>query len=194
MGLSPSKTVFLSTGNFVALKQFDKLIEVFHQLSGREEFVLLIAGHGDQASTGRLQALCKSPAKQTTMVLHPYVTGEQLRNLYWASDLYISTSTGEGASVSVMKAMACGVPVLSTPVGETSERMRRYEVGKFVPIHEYDEWKRAIEEILDKGLPPALDRTIAREAYDWPQVARRFLAVYEALCKEYFGPRVGAHV
>ena len=193
MGILPSKTMFLSTGNYIALKQFDRLIEVFGRMSTREDFILLIVGHGDQANTNQLQALCKPLAEQGKIILHSYVTGEQLRNLYWASDLYISTSTGEGASVSIMKAMACGLPVLSTPVGETSERMRRHGAGKFVPIYRYDEWKVAIEEVLDKGLPPALERKIAREAYDWPQVTRRFLAVYEDLCKEYFGPRVGSH-
>ena len=194
MGLSPSKTVFLSTGNFVALKQFDKLIRVVHQLSAREDFVLLIAGQGDQANTSQLQALCAPLVERGKAILHPYVTGERLRELYWASDLYVSTSTGEGASVSVMKAMACGLPVLSTPVGETSERMRRYGAGKFVSVDRYDEWPVAIEEILDKGMPPALDRAIAQEAYGWPQVARRFISVYEDLYKEYFVSQGGSHV
>ena len=58
---------------------------------------------------------------------------------------------------------------------------------RFIPVHQYDEWQVVIDEILDKGLPPALERKIARDAYDWPQVARRFLAVYEDLCADYFG-------
>lgn len=101
--------------------------------------------------------------------------------------MYVSVSTGEGASVSVMKAMACGLPVLSTLVGKTSERMHRYGAGKLVPIYKYDEWKIAIEEILENGLPRVLGRTIARDVYDWPHVARRFVNLYDSLSEQCFG-------
>lgn len=194
LGIRSSSRVFLATGNFVGLKQFDRLLEVFVRLPKSHDFVLLIAGHGDRANTDRLETLSRSMAAEGKAILHPYVEGEALRDLYWASDVYLSVSTGEGASVSVMKAVACGLPVVATPVGETSERMRRYGAGKLVPVDRYDEWNVAIEEILDKGMPPALDRAVAQEAYDWPQAARRFISVYEDLCKEYFGLQVGSHV
>lgn len=193
LGLPPSRTAFIATGNFVPLKQFDKLIEVFGRLSARRDFVLVIAGHGDEGNTKRLQAASRPLVREGKAILHPYVTGERLRNLYWASDVYVSVSTDEGASVSVMKAMACGLPVLATPVGGTSERMRRHGVGRFIPVDGYEEWKVAIEEILDKGLPPALDRAVAKEAYDWPQVARRFIGVYEDMLRDRFNSRVVIH-
>jgi glycosyltransferase involved in cell wall biosynthesis len=115
--------------------------------------------------------------------LHPFVTGEGLRDIYWASDLYVSVATDEGGPVSVMKAIACGLPVLSTPVGETAGRMKKYGVGKFVPVTKYDEWAKAILKILDKKIPRALDIKIARDAYDWPNVAKRFIRVYDDLIK-----------
>lgn len=93
----------------------------------------------------------------------------------------------------IMKTVACVLPMVAMPVGETSERMRRYGVGKFIPVDRYDQWKLATEEILDQGLPQALDREMARDAYDWPQVARRFIEVYDHLCRQYIGPRVGLH-
>jgi glycosyltransferase involved in cell wall biosynthesis len=194
LGIPQARTVFLATGNFVPLKQFDKLLDVFGRLGKRQDYVLLIAGHGDQANTDRLEALSRSLVGGGKAVLHPYVTGEQLRNLYWAADVYASVSTSEGASVSVMKAMACGLPVLATPVGETSERMKRHGVGRFVPVFNYDEWRVAIEEILEKGRPKPLDREVACEAYHWPRIAKRFIAVYEDLLRGYSKSRAGSHV
>ena len=118
---------------------------------------------------------------QGKAILHPYVTGEELRNLYWASDLYVSFSTSEGSSDSIKKAMGCGLPVLSTPVGETSELMQKYKTGGFVPVHNYKEWKKTIEKILDSGLPPPIDINIARGAYHWPNAVKCFIKIYDEL-------------
>ena len=123
---------------------------------------------------------------QRKAILHPYVTGENLRNIYWASDMYISVSTNEGGPVSVMKAMACGLPVLSTPVGETAEMMEKSGVGRFVPVKKYDEWARAIIEICEQRLPAPIDIKIAREAYHWPNVVRRYIQVYDDLAISRF--------
>jgi len=75
LGIPPSATVFFASGNFVPLKQFDRLIEVFNRLSDRDDFVLIIAGHGEQAATKQLEALSKPLVEQDKAVLHPYVTG-----------------------------------------------------------------------------------------------------------------------
>jgi glycosyltransferase involved in cell wall biosynthesis len=177
------KIVFFASGNFVPRKQLDKLFEVCRSIQERNDFFLITAGHGDEANTSLLASLAHPLVKQKKALLHPYVTGEQLRNLYWLSDLYVSVATNEGGPVSVMKAMACGLPVLSTPVGETADRMKKYGVGKFVPIKKYDEWVLAVIDTSAKGLPKPMDIRIARDAYHWPNVARRFITVFDDLLK-----------
>ncbi len=183
------KRVFFASGNFVPLKQLDKLIGVFREMQDRDDFFLIIAGHGDETYTNMLASLIDPLAKRKKAVLHPFVTGKELRNLYWASDLYVSVSTNEGGPASVMKAMACGLPVLSTPVGETADRMKEHSAGRFVPVEGYEEWSKAALEILDKRMPSTLDIGIAREAYDWSNVARRFVRVYDDLVSAYYGAK-----
>lgn len=187
LNISQDKKVFFASGNFVPRKQFDKLIEIFRVIQDRNDFFLIIAGHGDEIYTKMLASLIEPLVKQKKAVLHPFVTGKELRNIYWASDLYISVATDEGGPASVMKAMACGLPVLSTPVGETADTMKKYSAGRFVPVKDFQEWSKAVLEIIDTGLPPALHRTIAREVYDWPNVARRFVNLYDSLSEQYFG-------
>lgn len=183
------KVVFFASGNFVPRKQFDKLIGIFREIQDRDDFFLIIAGHGDEAYTKILASLIEPLAKQRKAVLHPFVTGEALRNLYWASDLYVSVATDEGGPASVMKAMACGLPVLSTPVGETADRMKEHSAGRFVPVKGYEKWSEAVLEILNKRMPRTLDIRIAREAYDWPNVARCFVRVYDDLVSLYYGAK-----
>ena len=189
LNIPQGKRVFFASGNFVPRKQFDKLIGVFREMQDRDDFFLIIAGHGDEAYTKMLASLVEPLAKQRKAVLHPFVTGKELRNIYWASDLYVSVATDEGGPASVMKAMACGLPVLSTPVGETADQMKEHSAGRFVPVEGYEEWSKAVLEILDKGMPRTLDIRIAREAYDWPNVARRFVRVYDDLVSAYYGAK-----
>lgn len=175
-------TVFFATGNFVPRKQLDKLIKCFSSIN-RNDFFLLIAGHGDSANTTLLRSLIEPLIKQNRALLHPYIEGVGLRDLYWASDIYTSTSTDEGSSVAIIKAMACGLPILSTPVGETTELLSRCSAGRFIAIDKYSEWLNAITDVLDNGSPNTLDRKIARNAYDWSKVAQRFIKIYDSLVK-----------
>jgi len=179
LNISPDKTVFLATGNFIPRKQLDKLIELFLEMKERDDFFLIIAGHGDKENTNSLTTLIKTLVEHGKAVLHPYVTDEKLRELYWASDIYTLVSTSEGASVGVMKAIACGLPILSTPAGETAEMIEKQSVGRLIPIDSNENWSRAVIEILEKGPPRLLDRQVAREAYHWPEVAGRFLRIYD---------------
>jgi glycosyltransferase involved in cell wall biosynthesis len=181
LNIDRGKKVFLTTGNFVTEKQFDKLIQTFSTLIAREDFFLIIAGHGGSANTDRLTTLINELSKENKALLHPYVTGEELRHLYWASDLYVSSSSTEGSSVAIMKAMACRLPILSTLVGETTELMQKHSAGRFLPVTNYFEWSKVIIDILEKGMPPVLDIKIAKEAYDWSNVANRFINLYDEL-------------
>jgi glycosyltransferase involved in cell wall biosynthesis len=183
LNIPHEKTVFFASGNFVPRKQLDKLLEVLSLMQDRDNFFLIIAGQGDETYTNKLTSLAEPLVRQRKAILHHFVTGIELRDIYWASDVYVSVATDEGGPVSVMKAMACGLPVLSTPVGETAGRMKKYGVGKFVPVTKYDEWAKAIIEILNKKMPSILDIKIARDAYDWPNVAKRFVSVYDDLIK-----------
>lgn len=179
-------TVFFASGNFVPLKQMDKLLKVFQEIQDRNDFFIIIAGHGDETNTNMLSTLVAPLLKRRKALLHPYITGEGLRDLYWASDVYVSVSTNEGGPASVMKAIACGLPILSTPVGETADRMKKYGCGRFIPVNNYSEWTTAILEILDNKTPNILDIEIARDAYDWPNVARRFIHVFDDLITAYY--------
>ncbi|MEK6767331.1 MAG: glycosyltransferase [Planctomycetota bacterium] len=180
------KNVFFASGNYVSRKQLDKLLEAFRSIINRNDFFLVIAGHGDKANTDLITSLAAPLVKQRKCILHPYVTGEELRNLYWASDVYISTANDEGGPVSVVKAMACGLPVVTTPVGGTSELMKENNVGAFLPVKGYKEWAAIIEGLLDNGFPVPMDIQLVRNTYQWENIARRFVSIYDDLCKMYF--------
>ena len=82
--------------------------------------------------------------------------------------------------------MACGLPVVTTPVGGTSELMKENNVGAFLPVKGYKEWAAIIEGLLDNGFPVPMDIQLVRNTYQWENIARRFVSIYDDLCKMYF--------
>ena len=187
LSVPENKTVFLVASFFVSIKQLDKLIKSFNKLSNREDFFLIIAGCGDKSATNYLRSLIKELVLKKKAIFSDFVEGIHLRDLYWASDLYLSVSKSEGCSVSVIKAMACGLPVITSPVGGTGDMMKEHGVGKFIPIKNYNKWIRVISRILDKEMPEPLDLRLACDAYDWPNVVKRFIKIFGDLCKKYYG-------
>lgn len=189
LGINGPRKVFFASGNFVPRKQLDRLAEAFLPLAGRDDFFLLIAGHGGRAETDRLAALTEPLARAGKALLHPYAEGGELRRLYWACDLYASVATDEGGPASVMKALACGLPVLSTPVGETADSLRACGAGRIVPVRDYRAWTAALEEILAGKLTAPMPPETARRNYDWDNVAARYIKVFGELEAAYFGGR-----
>ena len=178
LGIGKARTVFFASGNYIPRKQLDRLSEVFRTLERRDDWFLLVAGHGDRANTERLAATLAPLVKAGKALMHPFVEGAALRSLYWAADVYVSVATDEAGPVSVMKAMACGLPVVTTPVGATWELMTAHGVGVVVPTRDDAGWAAAIAQILEGGAPPALDVAVVRRRFDWAVIAERVVAIY----------------
>lgn len=187
LGIGAGKKVFFASGNFVPRKQLDRLAAVFASLGERDDFFLLIAGHGGEAGTAGLRELTAPLARSGRALLHQFAEGEALRALYWAADVYVSVATDEGGPASVMKALACGLPVISTPVGETADALAACGAGRLVPVRDYAAWKAAFEETLSGAAPAAMPAAEAAGRYDWRNVAARYIKVFEDLEREYYG-------
>ena len=83
------------------------------------EALLLVGGSGELR--GRLEQLIAELGLRRTRLLG-YIPDQDLPAYYQASDLFIMPSLAlEGFGLSTLEALACGVPVLGTPVGGTPE-------------------------------------------------------------------------
>lgn len=189
LGIPADRVVFLSSAAQLVhrRKQIGRIIEAFRGLPKRTDFTLVIVGDADRADMEYLRGLAGDLAPRQLVIFHPYVTGEALRRLYWVSDIFVSASSSEGGPVSVMEAMACNIPVLTTPVGATFELLQECGAGRILPAGRYQQWPGIIHSILKGDLPRPVERDVARNEFDWPQVASRFEAVLGQLARRYFG-------
>ena len=187
LGLPHDRKIFFTASRFVSAKQIDKLIFVLTELSDRYDFLLIIAGHGTKTYEDYLKCIASNLSKKNKIKFVGYIQGEKFRSYFNASDFFILASTDEGASVSVMNAFACEVPVISTKTGNTAELMEKYDCGYLLDIHDYKKWRDVLEGILKGKLEiKPMDREIVKKHYDWSNIAQKLLNIYNEMAYRYY--------
>jgi len=181
-GLPRDKFIMTSVATLRDVKEIDKFIEVLIKIEEKYDFLYVIVGHGTEQYEKYLIDLSQPLIKKNKIKFVGYQRGEWLLKYLNSADLFISSSRSEGASVSIMEAFACELPVFSTKTGQTAELMEEEQVGCLAGIKNYPEWKEKLENILkNKQLPKILNRDLAKEHYDWENIARRFIKIYKSL-------------
>jgi len=182
LNLPSDKLILLTIARLVSPKQLDKMIRVLSALENKCNFLYLIIGTGARKDAEYLEGIAKPLLEKGKMQFPGYQRGERLLRYLNAADLYLLTSASEGASVAVMEAFACELPVFSTKMGGTAELMEEHNAGCLVGTKNYKEWEEKLSQILEtRQLPKILDRNIAKEHYDWRNIAGRFLEIYKKI-------------
>lgn len=134
------------------------LLEAFARLADPSA-LLLIVGDGPQR-----QNLEHEIAR---LHLHDrvFMPGNQRDVIPWlhAMDIFVLPSyANEGVPQALMQAMACGVPVISTPIGSITEAVQDGVSGRIVAARDADALRLAIEALLQNPEQRALFGAAAR--------------------------------
>jgi glycosyltransferase involved in cell wall biosynthesis len=68
---------------------------------------------------------------------------------YSLMDVFVHPSLRDGMPNALLEAMACGVPVIATPVGGVLDVVRNQENGMLAPVNDVDALADAIQCVLD---------------------------------------------
>lgn len=121
LGLPEKKTILLTVRNLIPRMGLEKLIEAMACLEeGHEDAILLIGGTGPMRS--RLESLIRSAGLETRVALNGFIPEDRLPAHYQSADLTVLPSQMlEGFGMVTVESLACGTPVLGTPVGAIPE-------------------------------------------------------------------------
>lgn len=111
----PTRTVLIAVGRLTPAKGFRDLLTAFAQLREHHPAALLVIV-GDGELTDTLTTQIASPGLQEHARLLGY--RDDVPRLLCASDVFVSSSHWEGLSWALLEAMATGLPVVATDVGE----------------------------------------------------------------------------
>lgn len=179
--LPNNKKILLSVTRLYSHKQVDRVIEVLNRIE--QDFIFLVLGHGTSQYENYLQEKARPLLNSQKIRFEGYKRNDELIDYLNAADLFILVSKSEGASVAVMEAMACGLPIFCTDTGNAAEVLKENNAGIVVGITNYKEWKGKLIDYL-RGKPvKVLDIDVVKEHYDWKNIAEKFIKIYDQIKK-----------
>ena len=182
LGLKDKDFVLISVNRFDSHKGINYLVDAFNLIKQEiDNAKLILIGAGSEEERIKKQI---EDYKLTDSVIHlKNVPEDLLYNYYALSDIYVSPTLFEYFITSVMEAMACGLPIVSTGQEFIVESGVN---GYVVPKRNAKEMAEAVLKIYDgnkvKTMGNASQQIIKK--YDWNIIAKNAIKKYEKLIKE----------
>lgn len=107
------KDIFISTRTWEPLYAIDVLVEAFAVVNAERPDARLIL-LGDGSLTGSIHDLIDRMGLRDLIHTPGRLSYEELPGYFRASSFYVSSALSDGTSVSLLEAMACGLPVVVT--------------------------------------------------------------------------------
>lgn len=180
--LNIAKPILLFIGNHTANKGLDTVMQVANQLSIPATVVI----------GGRLQTLDEPlqwrmklpPNHDVDVVFTDYLSLREQRALYYLSTLLLFPSVSDTLPLTIIEAMACGLPVVAYDVGGIAYQLANHS-GVVIPKGEFVAYLQAVESLLanseERVLIAQNAKVRQRTIFSWESAAQKTIRVYETL-------------
>jgi glycosyltransferase involved in cell wall biosynthesis len=176
LGIAGDARVFAAVARLSAEKNLAMLLQAFAPVARQAPgAVLLLVGDGPER--GALRRLSDELGLGTQVRF--LGSRDDMGAIYALIDCLVLPSLTEGMPLVVLEAMACGLPVLASAVGDIPRLLAHAEHGRLVPAGDRDALQAALAEAT--VLPRRLDlpaRRYAREHHGAQVMAARYLDLY----------------
>lgn len=115
---------------------------------------------------------------------HLLPSDEELAALYQSSDLFVSTSWGEGLGYPPLEAMRCGLPVIVTDSGGVRDYARDGENCLLIPARDVESLTAAMAKLIDSPLlcsQLAAQGVLIAHHYHWDTMVAKMEEALESL-------------
>jgi glycosyltransferase involved in cell wall biosynthesis len=182
-GLSKDDKIILYVGRFMKEKGLDMLIGAFKQVKSTiNNSKLILVGDGE----------CEKWLKNTInerringVIFFKSMEHDRIPEIMNCADVFALCSYYEGLPTVVLESLACGIPVVSTNVGDVSEIVKNNETGYLMETRNFLEMKNRLVEVLLKSNISKETCVKTAEAYSWEKIVDKIEEVYGEVYKKY---------
>jgi glycosyltransferase involved in cell wall biosynthesis len=190
--LPADRTIVTFTGRLVSYKGLPLLLRVWEQVQRvHSRTMLLLVGSGGldiHNCEAELKRLVEAKGLQRSVRF----TGDvhNVHEYLQASDIFVFPTEKEAFGISLLEAMACSLPVITTPTGGIKDFLIDGQNGLLVEAGSFQQLWQAIDRLLtDASLAGSLGRaalSTARERYTRDVVLEQHIELFDRLA----GPRM----
>lgn len=178
------EVVILSNRHLLPVYNVDCLIRaVPHVVDDFDQVSFLIAGEGERRSA--LESMVHRMRLQPWVRFCGAIDHEQMPDLMRSSQIYVSTSLSDGASVSLLEAMACGLFPVVTDIPANREWIRDGYNGYLVPPDDAlalaGRIKMAIQDKTMREKARRANVELARQKASWEEICKNLRQIYQRL-------------
>ena len=187
LNLPENKFILLTVRNLVSRMGLENLIMAIKNLVNRYPDILLVIG-GKGYLENRLKEIVIELNLGRWVHFAGLIPDELLPAYYQTADIFIlPTKTLEGFGLITLEALACGTPVLATPIGANIEILEKFEKGLLFKGIEPKDIALGIRELLDhKDRYEDLRercRKFIEENYSWDKFTDEVESIFHEIIK-----------
>lgn len=186
LGIPAEARVLLTVGRLVPVKRYDRAIDALALLRRSDattDYRLILVGRGPEREA--LAERARSKGIENAVRFDGFRQGDELRTRYATADLVLCTSNFENWSLSLLEALASGVPVLGVPNGGIPQLLSTVDRELVLADSEPETVARAVRALITDAARlselSALSRSAAITQYDWDSVVDRLEALFRRL-------------
>ncbi len=175
----------LFLGRIHPKKGLDLLLPAWASLREGRDWQLVIAGPDEQGYLANIQKLAGKTDWPKQIIFTGPVVGTVKNSLLHSADVFVLPSYSEGFPVSVLEAMACGVPVLATKASNFPDIVSA-EAGWECEAN-LDSVRDGLSQALtasdeERRQRGANGRRLVERRYNWPSIVSELLSACAAHC------------
>ena len=182
-------TIILSTRAWEPIYGIDVVLSAFRQAhTTRRDLRLVLVGSGSLAE--QIQGFIVQNDLQDVVYCPGQVLHSTLPDFFRAVDYYVSCTYSDGSSVSLLEALATGLPVVVTDAVGNREWVLSEENGWLATAGDAEAFAQTLLQaanldIAERRRMSVLNRRIAEERANWDRNSVKLLDAYERFGEQY---------
>ncbi len=185
LGFGPDSFVFINTRSWEPLYDIEVLLRAFHRAYQQNKRLrLLLLGDGSMAS--RIRNLIIEHELDRVVIFPGMIARKDMPRWFRSADAYLSCAKSDGTSVSLLEAMATGLPAVVTDILSNREWIVEGENGWLARAGSFEDF--SVKILLAASMPQReiavisqRNQRIVAERADWDKNFPALLSLYECL-------------